>query len=70
MASISLLEEEIEAKKAQIEQAKIDLEEAQKVERKQYEAMKIRVKAMCTASSSDSSISSVSFKSSTFWRAI
>ena len=46
MASISLLEEEIEAKKAQIEQAKIDLEEAQKVERKQYEAMKIRVKAM------------------------
>ena len=41
MASISLLEEEIEAKKAQI-----DLEEAQKVERKQYEAMKIRVKAM------------------------
>ena len=46
MVSISLLEEEIEAKKAQIEQAKIDLEEAQKVERKQYEAMKIRVKAM------------------------
>ncbi len=46
MASISLLEEEIEAKKAQIEQAKLDLEEAQKVERKQYEAMKIRVKAM------------------------
>ena len=46
MASISLLEEEIEAKKAQIEQAKIDLEEAKKVERKQYEAMKIRVKAM------------------------
>ena len=46
MASISLLEEEIEAKKAQIEQAKIDIEDAQKVERKQYEAMKIRVKAM------------------------
>lgn len=46
MASISLLEEEIEAKKAQIEQAKIDLEEAQKVERQQYEAMKVRVKAM------------------------
>ncbi|MDE6364227.1 MAG: C40 family peptidase [Lachnospiraceae bacterium] len=46
MASISLLEEEIEAKKAQIEQAKIDLEEAKKVERQQYEAMKVRVKAM------------------------
>ncbi len=46
MASISLLEEEIEAKKAQIEQAKIDLEEAQKVERQQYEAMKVRVKAV------------------------
>lgn len=46
MASISLLEEEIEAKKVQIEQAKIDLEEAQKVERQQYEAMKVRVKAV------------------------
>lgn len=46
MASISLLEEEIEAKKAQIEQAKLDLAEAQRVEREQYEAMKIRVKAM------------------------
>ena len=46
MASISLLEEEIEAKKAQIEQAKIDLAEAQKVEQAQYEAMKVRVKAM------------------------
>ncbi|MDE5697649.1 MAG: C40 family peptidase [Lachnospiraceae bacterium] len=46
MASISLLEEEIEVKKAQIEQAKIDLAEAQKVEQEQYEAMKIRVKAM------------------------
>lgn len=46
MASISLLEEEIEAKKAQIEQAKLDLAEAQKVEREQYESMKVRVKAM------------------------
>ncbi len=46
MASISLLEEEIEAKKAQIEQAKIDLAAAQEVERTQYEAMKVRVKAM------------------------
>ncbi|MDE5824950.1 MAG: C40 family peptidase [Lachnospiraceae bacterium] len=46
MASISLLEEEIEAKKAQIEQAKIDLAEAQDVEKAQYEAMKVRVKAM------------------------
>ena len=46
MASISLLEEEIEAKKIQIEQAKIDLEEAQKVEHQQYEAMKVRVKAV------------------------
>lgn len=46
MASISLLEEEIEAKKAQIEQAKIDLADAQKVEQQQYEAMKVRVKAM------------------------
>lgn len=46
MASISLLEEEIEAKKAQIEQARIDLAEAQRVEKQQYEAMKVRVKAM------------------------
>lgn len=46
MASISLLEEEIEVKKTQIEQAKIDLAEAQKVEQAQYEAMKVRVKAM------------------------
>lgn len=46
MASISLLEEEIEAKKAEIEQAKIDLAEAQEVERKQYENMKVRIKAM------------------------
>lgn len=46
MASISLLEEEIEAKKAQIEQAKLDLAQAQKVEREQYESMKVRVKAM------------------------
>ena len=46
MASISLLEEEIEVKKAQIEQAKSDLTEAQKIEREQYEAMKVRVKAM------------------------
>ncbi len=46
MASISLLEEEIEAKKAQIEQAKVDLAKAQEVEKQQYEAMKVRVKAM------------------------
>ncbi len=46
MASISLLEEEIEAKKAQIEQARVDLAEAQRIEQAQYEAMKIRVKAM------------------------
>lgn len=46
MASISLLEEEIEAKKVQIEQAKVDLAEAQQVEQTQYEAMKVRVKAM------------------------
>lgn len=46
MASISLLEEEIEVKKEQIEQAKVDLAEAQRVEREQYETMKVRVKAM------------------------
>lgn len=62
MASISLLEEEIEAKKAQIEQAKIDLEEAQKVERKQYEAMKIRVKAMYE--SGETSVLDIIFSSS------
>ena len=45
MASISLLEE-VEAKKAQIEQAKLDLAEAQRIEREQYESMKVRVKAM------------------------
>lgn len=46
MASISLLEEEIEVKKGEIEQAKLDLAEAQRVEREQYEAMKTRIKAM------------------------
>ena len=46
MASISLLEEEIEVKKAQIAQAKLDLEEAIKAERAQYEAMKVRIKEM------------------------
>lgn len=46
MASISLLEEEIEDKKTQIEQAKTDLAEAQRVERGQYEAMKVRIRAM------------------------
>lgn len=46
MASISLLEEEIEEIKAEIEQAKLDLADAQRVEREQYENMKIRIKAM------------------------
>jgi cell wall-associated NlpC family hydrolase len=46
MASISLLEDDIEAKKAEIEQAKLDLEEAKRVEEEQYEAMKVRIKAM------------------------
>ena len=62
MASISLLEEEIEVKKEQIEQAKIDLEEAQKVERQQYETMKIRVKAMYE--SGETSVLDIIFSSS------
>ena len=40
------LSEEQEGKKAQIEQAKLDLAEAQRIEREQYESMKVRVKAM------------------------
>lgn len=62
MASISLLEEEIEAKKAQIEQAKIDLAAAQEVERAQYEAMKVRVKAMYE--SGETSLLDIIFSSS------
>ena len=62
MASISLLEEEIEAKKAQIEQAKIDLAEAQQVEQTQYEAMKVRVKAMYE--SGETSLLDIIFSSS------
>lgn len=46
MASISLLEDEIAVKKDEIEQAKLDLEEAIKVERAQYEGMKARIKEM------------------------
>ena len=46
MASISLLEDEIEVKKDEIVQAKLDLEEAVKVERAQYEGMKVRIKEM------------------------
>ncbi|MBD5470302.1 MAG: hydrolase Nlp/P60 [Lachnospiraceae bacterium] len=46
MASISLLEDEIAVKKDEIVQAKLDLEEAVKVERAQYEGMKVRIKEM------------------------
>lgn len=46
MASVSILEEEIEAKKLEIEQATLDLEAAKEVERKQYDSMKLRIKAM------------------------
>lgn len=62
MASISLLEEEIEAKKAQIEQARIDLAKAQEVEQRQYEAMKVRVKAMYE--SGDTTMLDIIFSSS------
>ena len=62
MASISLLEEEIEAKKAQIEQAKIDLAKAEEVEKSQYEAMKVRVKAMYE--SGETSLLDILFSSS------
>lgn len=62
MASISLLEEEIEAKKAEIEQVKLDLEEAQRVERAQYEAMKVRIKEMYE--SGDSTYLDILFSSS------
>ena len=63
MASISILEEEIEAKKGQIEQAKLDLADAQKTEREQYEAMKTRIKAMYE--SGETSYLDVFFSSST-----
>lgn len=46
MASISLLEEDIEVKKGEIEQAKLDVAEATRVERAQYENMKARIKDM------------------------
>lgn len=46
MASISLLEDEIAVKKDEIVQAKLDLEEAVKVERAQYEGMKVRIREM------------------------
>lgn len=46
MASISILEDDIVKKKEQIVQAQADLEEAQRIEDEQYEAMKIRIKAM------------------------
>lgn len=46
MTSISIIEEEIAAKKLEIEQVKKDLEKAIKVENDQYEAMKIRIKYM------------------------
>lgn len=62
MASISLLEEEIEVKKGQIEQAKLDLAEAQKVEQAQYQAMKVRVKAMYE--SGETSLLDIFFSSS------
>lgn len=46
MASISILEEEIENKKAEIVQAQEGLEAAKAEEAKQYEAMKARIKYM------------------------
>ena len=46
MSSISLLEEEIEDKKAEIVQAQDELDKAIAREEKQYEAMKMRIKFM------------------------
>lgn len=46
IASIEILEEEIEQKKADIKQAEIDLAAAQADEKKQYDAMCIRIKMM------------------------
>lgn len=46
MTSISILEDEIKAKKEEIEQAKLDLEAAIEDENNQYEAMKIRIHYM------------------------
>lgn len=46
MTSISILEDEIKAKKEEIEQAKLDLEAALEDENNQYEAMKIRIHYM------------------------
>lgn len=46
LASVSLLEEDIEDVKAQIETTKVELEEAIKVEEEQYAAMKKRIQYM------------------------
>ena len=62
MASISILEEEIEQKKADIVQAQQDLEDAKKDEAAQYDAMKVRIKAMYE--SGDSTYLDILFSSS------
>lgn len=46
LASISLMEEDIEAKKEEIKAAEAEYEEAVKNEKEQYEAMKLRIKFM------------------------
>lgn len=46
LASISMIEDEIKDKQAQIEVAKTDLEYAQQVEQGQYDSMKARIKYM------------------------
>lgn len=46
MTSISILEDEIAAKKEEIEQARLDLEAAKQDEENQYEAMMVRIRYM------------------------
>ena len=54
IASVSMIEDEIEEKREQIEETKAELEIAKQKEKEQYEAMKIRLKYMYEHGGTDS----------------
>lgn len=54
IASVSMIEDEIEEKREQIEETKAELEIAEQNEKEQYEAMKIRLKYMYEHGGTDS----------------